>query len=67
MILKINENGRFNNEKSKKSKLILDNWKIEEETSKLKLEEILSGFTISYLKKRLINYSFFKKQFFTLL
>ena len=28
MILKINENGRFNNEKSKKSKLILDNWKI---------------------------------------
>lgn len=52
MILKINENGRFNNEKSKKSKLILDNWKIvKKRHPNLSLEEILSGIYHLVFKK----------------
>ena len=52
MVLKINENGRFNIEKTKKSKILLDNWKIiEKRYPNLGLEELMSGIYHIIFKK----------------
>ena len=52
MVLKINENGRFNVERSKKSKILLDNWKIiEKRYPSLGLEELMSGIYHIIFKK----------------
>ena len=52
MVLKINENGRFNVEKAKKSKILLDNWKIiEKRYPSLGLEELMSGIFHIIFKK----------------
>ena len=52
LILKINENGRFNLEKSKKSKILFKNWNIVKKNyPSLSLEELMSGMYHLIFKK----------------